>query len=544
MESVAFASPGPGSWELETTHHQRPLSRFSANPLTTAFVEGFSDGAARYGLMVDHLQPAMVNGFAYQQLVPFGADGSAGAEAMQARVATSARAIEDRQWRADLVRWDSMDRPAAVAAHRAIQEVDPARLSDEQLAAHLRRCADHVQAMMTLHHRYTATVVVPIGDFLATAQEWTGASVAELMALLRGTSSVSVGFAAEELEALARAVLDRASARAVLEDAAPATETLAALAAHPDVGPQARAYLDAVRFRSVGYDIGDATAGEMPDVLVGAVRAAMDGAATAPDDDARIATVRARVSAEHRAAFDALLEEARLMNRLRDERGVYSDGWATGLARRAVLEAGRRLHAAGRLTDPGHAVDADADELAALLRGEGGPSAEEVADRFHWRTSHSISDAPPLLGDPPEPPPPLDALPQPARRTARAVGVFMANLFGVPDTPNSATVLRGTAVSAGVYEGTARLVDNAADFGHIRKGDVLVARTTSPYFNVVLPLLGAIVTDRGGQLCHAAIVAREYGIPGIVGTREATRRITDGARIRVDGATGEVRLLP
>ena len=64
---------------------------------------------------------------------------------------------------------------------------------------------------------------------------------------------------------------------------------------------------------------------------------------------------------------------------------------------------------------------------------------------------------------------------------------------------------------------------------------------TSPYFNVVLPLLGAIVTDRGGQLCHAAIVAREYGIPGIVGTREATRLIADGARVRVDGSTGEVR---
>ncbi|MDN5795772.1 MAG: hypothetical protein L0H79_08470 [Intrasporangium sp.] len=66
---------------------------------------------------------------------------------------------------------------------------------------------------------------------------------------------------------------------------------------------------------------------------------------------------------------------------------------------------------------------------------------------------------------------------------------------------------------------------------------------TSPYFNVVLPLLGAIVTDRGGQLSHAAIVAREYGIPGVVGTRDATMTIPDGVRVRVDGTTGEVRLL-
>jgi pyruvate,water dikinase len=72
---------------------------------------------------------------------------------------------------------------------------------------------------------------------------------------------------------------------------------------------------------------------------------------------------------------------------------------------------------------------------------------------------------------------------------------------------------------------------------------VLVTRSTSPYFNVVLPLIGALVTDRGGQLCHAAIVAREYRMPAVVGTRDATQRIRDGARVRVDGAAGEVRLL-
>ena len=104
-------------------------------------------------------------------------------------------------------------------------------------------------------------------------------------------------------------------------------------------------------------------------------------------------------------------------------------------------------------------------------------------------------------------------------------------------------MLTGLSVNAGTYEGPARLVDSSADFEKIKQGDVLVTRMTSPYFNVVLPMLGAIVTDRGGQLCHAAIVAREYGIPGIVGTRDATRTIQDGARVRVDGTTGEVRLL-
>jgi pyruvate,water dikinase len=134
-------------------------------------------------------------------------------------------------------------------------------------------------------------------------------------------------------------------------------------------------------------------------------------------------------------------------------------------------------------------------------------------------------------------------LPPSARRGANAIDLALFNLFGVSEEENSETVIRGLAVNTGTYEGTARLVSSPDDFARIQPGDVLVARMTSPYFNVVLPLLGALVTDRGGQLCHAAIVAREYGIPGIVGTREATAKIADGSRVRVDGSTGEVHLL-
>ena len=70
-----------------------------------------------------------------------------------------------------------------------------------------------------------------------------------------------------------------------------------------------------------------------------------------------------------------------------------------------------------------------------------------------------------------------------------------------------------------------------------------VFESTSEAFNILLPLLGAIVTDSGGLLSHPAIVAREYGIPGVVGTRDATDRIPDGARVRVDGDAGEVTVL-
>jgi pyruvate,water dikinase len=385
--------------------------------------------------------------------------------------------------------------------------------------------------------------MVVVGDLLAGATAWTDASPGEVLALLRGTSAVSRGFASEELDAAAKAIVESDAARELLSSTQPATAILSALGDDAEAGPHVRGYLDAVRYRSLGYDVGDAAAGEMPEMLLGGLRAAVGGASAIEPDGAAQERLRSRVPAEHLDDFDDRLAEARLTNRVRDERGVYSDGWATGLARRAVLEAGRRLVESNRLHAADHAVDLSPDELIALLQGQSGPSADVVGERVQWRTTKTVADAPPFLRAMPAPPPPVGVLPGAARRAANAVNASLMSLFGVPETPNTDAVLHGLAVNDGVYEGTARLVDQAVDFERIQRGDILVTRMTSPYFNVVLPLLGALVTDRGGQLCHAAIVAREYGIPGIVGTRTATTTIKDGARIRVDGTTGEVRLL-
>ena len=101
-------------------------------------------------------------------------------------------------------------------------------------------------------------------------------------------------------------------------------------------------------------------------------------------------------------------------------------------------------------------------------------------------------------------------------------------------------VVAGLPASPGRYEGWARVVREAGDFRKLQKGDVLVAPTTSPAYNVILPMIGAVVTDRGGALSHSAIVAREFGIPAVVGTDQATSRVPDGARILVDGDRGFV----
>lgn len=125
----------------------------------------------------------------------------------------------------------------------------------------------------------------------------------------------------------------------------------------------------------------------------------------------------------------------------------------------------------------------------------------------------------------------------------RAIGITIGALFGSSDQPQEEHLLRGLAASPGVYEGPARRVSGPAEFDRIVKGDVLVTESTSEAFNILLPLLGALVTDSGGLLSHSAIVAREYGIPGVVGTREATERIADGVMVRVDGDAGEVQVI-
>jgi len=228
---------------------------------------------------------------------------------------------------------------------------------------------------------------------------------------------------------------------------------------------------------------------------------------------------------------------------VRDERGVYSDIWASGLMRRAAMAAGRRLVDRGRLHDAEHFVFADIDEMCAVLEGSPTPSADELAARLTYHQTYTAKDAPAHIGDDPMPPPDPSTLPPPMRRLMAAVGAAMFEMFGQSEAEHEETVIRGLAASAGVREGIARRVAGPADFNRIQRGDILLTEATTEAFNILLPLLSAIVTDSGGALSHAALVSREYGIPGVVGTRDATERIPDGARVRVDGDAGEVTVL-
>jgi phosphohistidine swiveling domain-containing protein len=536
---LRFEPPGPGSWELDPVHFPRPVTRYWTEIHPDALRRGVQDFTRFYGMLIDTLDYQYVNGFAYKTVRPVAEDD------VPERFKRVDDVFQRKLWREQLHDWDEKIKPTSFKAHRELQSVDPEKLSSEDLIAHLTRCRDNHAAMISQHMRFTAAALVPTGDFLAHVGDWTGASPADLLGLLRGAAPVSAGGSAELERLIAAMVQD------------PQAQKLLALENEPDAvlnrlrsltgeaGAAVSAYLDLIGYRLLdGFDISEPYAFELPDALLRAIRIAVAGKSRQSSDiEERIASVRMRVPERHRAEFDELLKEARLTYRIRDERGVYSDIWASGLMRRAVLAGGQRLAAKKRICEPKHLVDAGFEEMRSLLAGTEGPSSDELAARAEYRASHRAKEAPQSLGPPPPPPPDLARLPPAAARMMRAIDIALGALFASSEAPHKEHTLRGLAASRGVYEGPARRVSSPAEFDRIIQGDVLVTESTTEAFNILLPLLGAIVTDRGGLLSHSAIVAREYGIPGVVGTREATDRIANGVRVRVDGNAGEVTVL-
>jgi len=110
------------------------------------------------------------------------------------------------------------------------------------------------------------------------------------------------------------------------------------------------------------------------------------------------------------------------------------------------------------------------------------------------------------------------------------------------DQPDS-NEIKGFAASMGIAEGVARVVKSVDEISRLRQGDILVCQVTNPTWAPIFRKISAAVSDIGGSMSHAAIVAREYGLPAVVGTGTATQRIRDGQRIRVDGGRGVVTIL-
>jgi phosphohistidine swiveling domain-containing protein len=557
--SDRFLAPAPGSWELDSTHMTRPLSRYACDTIPQRATEGFRAGTKQYGLLLDAMEFATINGFMYSCARGVGAPkGAKGPPPkfifklllrlhpeLRRRVKRCAEVFETKAWREDVARWDNEWKPAIARQNSALQSVDVAALTTEALVDHLSRCREAMREAWFTHHRLNPVAMCALGDFLIHVHDWAGLAPSEVLPLMRGASAVSLG-ASSELEALVGQLQSRDDLKTLLASSdAPAV--LQALQSAPgEAGAAARRYVDIVGVRIAnGYDVADVSMGEMPQLLVDTIRAAVapTGQSAADTLAADTARIRATIPEQHRAEFDELLAEARLTYRIRDERGYLNDAWSTGITRRALLEAGRRLVSSGRLGEASHAFDMTHAEIASALRGGPSPTADEIAAYANYRLSKTTADAPPVVGFAPSGPPPVEWLPPAAARMGRIIATVINEMFAKRDDTAHGEPLSGFGASPGEFIGTARLVLTASDMANVRPGEVLITRSTSPSYNALLPMIRGIVTDRGGTLSHAALVAREYGIPAVVGCGNATERIPNGATVRINGTTGTVHIV-
>jgi pyruvate,water dikinase len=506
-----------------------------------AFAQGFAETAKRYGWLIAGVDMRPVNGFLYTAIVPL--DGDEFGE----RIATAETVFEQKMWRDDVARWNKQVKPAALAAHRTFIEMEPGALDDTGLVVHLRECARHHWSMWLQHHQMNGPSMIAVADFMVGALSWTGLPAARLAQALRGASPISAG-SCPETTALASAIAADGVATGLLFSDEEASVILDGLAARTGVGDVFAAWILVTGHRiSGGFDLTSPTALEQPSMLLACLRAAVtalsEGSAGSAAAESVVADVRAHVPEEHRSDFDDRLAEARHCAHVRDERGIYSDATAAGILRRAMLAAGRRLERRAILVDADLALDATVDELADLLLGERGADAvvASLAERARLRRRLTLADAPRALGPPPGEPPGFDGLPSGAARVMKAITGLRMEAPPTSSADENLDVLAGIAASPGVHRGMVRIVSSPDDFGRLEPGDVLVTVTTGESFNVAIALTSALVTDTGAVMCHAAITAREFGIPCVVGTHDATIRLRDGDVVEVDGDAGVVR---
>jgi pyruvate,water dikinase len=340
---------------------------------------------------------------------------------------------------------------------------------------------------------------------------------------------------------LSRLAAKSASVREVVENAAPEElfERLERSAEGREFARAFRAYLGEFGWRGDSWSMDDRTWISYPRTPQSALRgylAQPDGsspelahAALSAAREAPIAAARERLTGsppEVRAQFEGLLSAAQFSLQLQENHNYYIDQMLQHLARRAFVEAGKRLVGRGQTADPEDVLFLTVDEVRGQLRSTDHPDLRSLvqgrrAELTLWRTL----TPPRTLGAPP--PPGSD---RPDR------------FWGGPPPASTETQIKGNAGSRGQVTGLARVAMTLTDAASLLPGEVLVCPTTAPPWTPLFATAAAVVTDTGGILSHCAVVAREYGIPAVVGTGVATQRIRTGQRVTVDGAAGTVTL--
>jgi len=329
---------------------------------------------------------------------------------------------------------------------------------------------------------------------------------------------------------------------AVAESIAAGTaQTVDAVAALPG-GAAAVAALDAflAAHGDVGQLLNDLRApawSDDPSLLITELARSLSGDVS-DDPEARLAGQRAvaeaaiartRASLGDRpnelARFDEVLATALVAGPLTEEHNYWIDRNTQAVTRRAVLAFGDRLVRDGRLAAPDDIFLFHHPEIHdALASGE--DLRPRAAKREREARRQATLRAPLTIGA--------------ARDASAAAGNARVDLGYRLDQPDGLE-LQAVPASAGIGRGPARLIHDEKDFARFRRGDVLVCRSSNVSWVPLFRLAAAVVTDVGGSLSHAAVVAREFGVPAVVGTGVALTVLRDGELLEVDGTAGVIR---
>jgi pyruvate,water dikinase len=257
------------------------------------------------------------------------------------------------------------------------------------------------------------------------------------------------------------------------------------------------------------------------------------GAVKADLDRATAELMQGVESGEGRRQLERALQLALKMNPLTPDHHFYIDQGTNARLRYVLVAIGRRLAAAGLLDDPEDVIYLLYNELRALMANPSALDARAIVSSRRDDHERALQLRPPdWIGT----------------ATKAALEFPYLRLWGYPERFHAASSTQpeeigGLAASAGIAEGIARRVASPAEFDAVGDGEILVCRMTNPAWMVVFTKIAGLVTDAGGTISHPAVIAREFGIPAVVGTSVATERITTGDRIRVNGSTGRVEIL-
>ncbi len=545
-----------GFWQKDEMHYPLPLTPFGASVYLPAQVQAFGPLIEQFGFLFEGADLRSRGGEVYMRMLPIGGKDRAAppwwvvwlASRLVPTIRRRARAAEEAL-RTDaagrlIERWndgwrDEFRREAAALGGR-----DLAALSDDELLAHL----DAVEGLMSrgqqAHMLLWGAYVLPLYELSQVCEELLGWSAAETLALVSGTSPASSepGRALDELTA---AIAESAAARDVVSTGgADVLERLRDAA--PAAASAFESYLEQHGRRTLSYDPGDVTLAERPELLTALVRDRLSGGTTVREAGAareealgRARAALAEATEEERARFERALAAAERAYPSREENVIWTDNVPSGLLRYTAVEIGRRLAERGAIARAEEAVFLEEKELRGALRGRPRDVRDLVAQRRAERAWVIAHPGPPSYGKAPSPPD-LRGLPPAVRHIASAVLYFLE--LSQPAAEAQDGAIAGVAGSPGLHTGPARVIHEESEFSLLRPGDVLVCPITSPAWSLLFAQAGAVVTDGGGVLAHAAVIAREHAIPAVLATGDATRRLRDGEIVTVDGTAGLVRV--